>query len=118
MTPKVSQYINKTILVSIPSLFHDGKCRPFKLVGVEMPGLWLQADELASRLLPEAAQNYVDAAPVIFVPLAQIAGVLIPTQQPTAAFAPPVAAESPKAPSAPSAAAKAPRVTKERPAQT
>jgi hypothetical protein len=27
MTPKVRHYLNKTILVSIPALFEDGKCR-------------------------------------------------------------------------------------------
>ena len=90
MTPKVSQYINKTILVSIPVLFDDGRCRPFKLIGVEVPGLWLQAHDLAERLLPEAMQNYVTAEPVVFVPFAQIAGVVIPTRPPTAA-APPIA---------------------------
>jgi hypothetical protein len=85
MTPKVSQYINKTILIAIPVLFDDGRCRPFKLIGVEVPGLWLQANDLAERLLPEAMQNYVTAEPVIFVPFAQIAGVVIPTRPPTAA---------------------------------
>jgi hypothetical protein len=84
MHPKVSQHINKTILVSIPILFHDGRCRPFTLVGVEVAGLWLQADELAGRLLPETMQNYVTAEPVIFVPFAQIAGIVIPTRTPTA----------------------------------
>jgi hypothetical protein len=83
MTPKVSQYINKTILVSIPVLFDDGRCRPFRLIGVEVPGLWLQAHDLAERLLPEAMQNYVTAEPVVFVPFAQIAGVVIPTRPPT-----------------------------------
>jgi hypothetical protein len=85
MVPKISQYINKTILVSIPVVFQDGRCRPFKLIGVEVPGLWLQADELAGRLLPEALQNYVTAEPVIFVSFAQIAGVVILTRPPTAA---------------------------------
>jgi hypothetical protein len=85
MTPKVNQYINKTILVSIPVLFDDGRCRPFRLIGVEVPGLWLQAHDLAERLLPEAMQNYVTAEPVVFVPFAQIAGVVIPTRPPTAA---------------------------------
>jgi hypothetical protein len=85
MTPKVSQYINKTILVSIPVLFDDGRCRPFKLIGVEISGLWLQAHDLAERLLPEAMRNYSTAEPVVFVPFAQIGGVVIPTRPPTAA---------------------------------
>jgi hypothetical protein len=42
--PKLSQYINRTVLISIPSLFADGHARPFKLLGVELHGLWLQSD--------------------------------------------------------------------------
>jgi hypothetical protein len=95
MTPKVSQYLNKTILVSIPTLFHDGKCRPLKLIGVEVPGLWLQADELSVRLLPDQLQTYVSAAPIVFVPFAHIAGVLIPTKAPSAAPSPPVDSVTP-----------------------
>jgi hypothetical protein len=47
MAPKVSQYLYQTVLVSIPTLFQDGKRRPLKLIGVEVLSLWLHADQLA-----------------------------------------------------------------------
>ncbi len=118
MTPQVSQYINKTILVSIPTLFHDAKCRPLKLIGVEVPGLWLQADELAARLLPDPLQDYASAAPVIFVPFAQIAGILIPTRQPTVASAPSAGSQDSAAAILPPAGVRAARAKKDKPPQT
>ncbi|GEM_PF-5252547 len=84
-------WIGKPVLVSIPALFDDGKVRSFTLVGVEIHGLWLQSDELTRRLLSKDLSGYADMAPVIFVPFAQIAGVLVPTQAPTGA-PPPAAA--------------------------
>ncbi len=91
MTPQVQQYLDKTILVSIPALFDDGKCRPFKLLGVEVPGLWLQADDLTARLLPDRLQAYASAEPMVFVPFAQIAAIVIPTKAPAAPPPPPAA---------------------------
>jgi hypothetical protein len=85
MTINFKRYINKTILVSIPNLFHDAKCHPFKLLGVELPGVWLQSDELTTRLLPEQMTQYAAAGPAVFVPFAHIAGILVPTTQPAAA---------------------------------
>jgi hypothetical protein len=97
------RYVNKTILVSMPALFHDAKCRPFKLLGVEVPGVWLQSDELTTRLLPEQMAQYAAAGPVVFVPFAQIAGILVPTSRPTtAAPKPAAAAPTPAAASPPS----------------
>jgi hypothetical protein len=86
MMNNISQYLNKTIMVSIPALFEDGKCRPFKLLSVDVVGLWLESDELAMRLLPEQFQLYASTEPVVFVPFAQIAGVLVATS--TAAIQP------------------------------
>lgn len=83
MTPKINQYLNKTVLVSIPALFDDGQCREFTLRGVELHGLWLQSDDLAKRMLNKDMQAYASAGPVIFVPFAQIAGVLFATRAPT-----------------------------------
>jgi hypothetical protein len=80
MTPKLSQYLNKNVLVSIPALFEDGACRPFRLLGAELHGLWLQSEDLARRLLQEDNHGYASAAPVVFVPFAQIAAVLIATK--------------------------------------
>lgn len=82
MTLEVSQYLNKTILISIPAVFDDAACRACKLVGVELQGLWLQSDELTQRLLADDQQGFASAAPVVFVPFAQIAGVLVPTAVP------------------------------------
>jgi hypothetical protein len=83
MTPKLGHLLNKTVLVSIPTLFDDGACRSYKLLGVELHGLWLQSDDLSQRLLADNQQVLVSASPVVFVPFAQIAGVLIPTTSPT-----------------------------------
>jgi hypothetical protein len=65
----VSRLVNKTIYVSIPALFQDGRCRPYTLRGAELNGLWLQADLAA-------------LAPIVFVPFAQIAGVLVASGMP------------------------------------
>jgi hypothetical protein len=84
MTPKLGHLLTKTILVSIPALIEDGACRPYKLLGVELHGLWLQSDDLSRRLLSDDQQAFVATSPVVFVPFAQIAGVLIPTTLPVA----------------------------------
>jgi hypothetical protein len=80
MALKLSRYINDDILVSIPALFDDGKCRAFTLVGVELNGLWLQSDELAERLLHSDMREYQSAGPLAFIPFAQIAAVLFATR--------------------------------------
>lgn len=77
MTPKVSHYLAKTIMVSVPALFADGACRPFTLLGAEPHGLWLQSDELTRRLLPEDKRDLAGMPAAVFVPFAQIAGVLV-----------------------------------------
>jgi hypothetical protein len=82
MIPNITRYLSKTILVSIPALFQDGACRPFTLMGAELHGLWLQSDELTQRLLSGDQQALASLAPVVFVPFAQIAGVLVATGTP------------------------------------
>ena len=79
MIPNVARYLNKTVLVSIPALFDDGVCRAYRLVGVELNGLWLYSEDLIQRLLPEDRKNLASLRPAVFVPFAQIAGVLITT---------------------------------------
>jgi hypothetical protein len=100
MTPALKQYLNKTILVSIPHLFHDEKCRAFTLLAAEVTGLWLQSSELADKLLPEDWKDYGSAGPVVFIPFAQIGGVLvltgIVTQAPPTAGLPEPAARAAK----------------------
>jgi hypothetical protein len=82
MTPRVTQYLNKTILVSIPALFDDGACRAYKLHGAEVHGLWLQSEELTRRLASDDTEGCESLDPVVFVPFAQIAGVMIATRLP------------------------------------
>jgi len=82
MTPNLSQFLGKSILVSIPALFEDGVCRAHTLLAVEFHGLWLQSEELTERLLHEVKHPYSDAEPAVFVPYAQIAGILIATAAP------------------------------------
>lgn len=77
MTPNVARYLNKTIHISIPALFEDGACRRFTLLGAELHGLWLQSDELTRRLLRGDERGLAATSPAVFVPFAQIAGVLI-----------------------------------------
>lgn len=107
MTINFKRYLNTTIMVSMPALFPDAKARPFKLIGVELPGVWLQSDELADLLLPEEFQQYAAAGPLVFVPFAHIAGILVPTtrpvtiaaaqtQTPTQVTGPPAGASKPK----------------------
>jgi hypothetical protein len=83
MTPNVARYLNQTVSVSIPALFEDGAARPYTLIGVEMNGLWLQSEELTDRLLSAECRELAKRNPVAFVPFAQIAGVLVPTIEPT-----------------------------------
>jgi hypothetical protein len=49
---------------------------------VEVQGLWLQSDELTGRLLSRDSELYASMAPIVFVPFAQIAGVLVGTKPP------------------------------------
>lgn len=77
MTPSIARYLNKTVFVAIPALFEDGSCRPFILLGVELHGLWLQSAELTRRLLPRNQPDLADTPAAVFVPFAQIAGVLV-----------------------------------------
>lgn len=103
MVPTLSRYLNKTVLVSIPALFEDGTARPYTLLGAEMNGLWLQSEELIDRLLRDEGRELVKLNPAVFVPFAQIAGVVIPTIEP-----PLPAADESKTKIPPSAAAKRP----------
>jgi len=89
MTPNLTRYINKSVYVSLPTLFEDGMCRAFTLLGVEITGLWLQSDELTKRLVPEHMSNLASLAPVVFIPFAHIAGVLVATIPPAPAAATP-----------------------------
>jgi hypothetical protein len=79
MDSRIARYVNRSIFVSLPGLFDDGVCRPFTLLGAELEGLWLQSDELTRRLLPGDKQHPAATPAAVFVPFAQIAGVLVAT---------------------------------------
>jgi hypothetical protein len=100
MPPRLSQHFNKPILVSLPALFEDARCRPYKLVGAELQGLWLQSDELTRRLLPEKHGD-VPKGSLVFVPFAQVGAVLALRE---VSAAPPVSAQN-KVSTAPAAPA-------------
>ena len=76
MSPKLAGLIGRTILVSIPVLFEDGKARPYRLAGVELYGLWLESSELADRLLQTETRKSSSVIAAL-VPFAQIGSVLV-----------------------------------------
>jgi hypothetical protein len=78
MPPKLGGLIGKTVWISIPALFDDGKARPYRLSGIELHGLWLESSELVDRLLETQIRNSSSAL-AAFVPFAQIASMLILT---------------------------------------
>lgn len=88
MTQNLTKYVNKTIMISIPALSGDVRCRPYKLTGVELVGLWLQSEDLATAFLGHErkaqAQAQAQATWAFFVPYSQIACVAVGTVAPTA----------------------------------
>lgn len=111
MPPKLKQYLNRTILVSIPALFEDGKCRDCVLKSIETDGLWLASPQLAARLVGRD-KNVPVSPPAVFVPLAQIAAMILPV--PAAADAPAATQTGDDAP----AATAAPKRSKTTPSKT
>jgi hypothetical protein len=75
MVSALGHYLNKKLLVAIPSIFGDLETRVCTLTGIEEAGLWLESPELAQKLLHS---NNPQAATPIFVPFAQIAYSLEP----------------------------------------
>jgi hypothetical protein len=80
--PSLGQYLQKTVLVSIPSIYSDGKARPYRLVAVEIQGLWLEDKELVERVLPKEAHAPEGVGLVAFVPYSQINCVIAPVALP------------------------------------
>ena len=77
MAPNLVKYINKTILVSIPPFCGDVKCRPYKLTGVEIVGLWLEGSDLASGFLGNEYKPRATTTWAFFIPYSQIACVVV-----------------------------------------
>jgi hypothetical protein len=78
MPPKLKQYLNRSVLISIPALFEDGKCRSYTLQSIEADGLWLSSNDLAARLLSDRERKIAKTTPLIFVPAVQIAAIFLP----------------------------------------
>lgn len=76
--PRLSDLANTSVLVSIPSLFEDRACRPYRLLAYEHQGLWLQSSDLSERLLTAETESLTTAAAPVFVPFGQIAAI-VPT---------------------------------------
>ena len=77
MIPNLNRCISKTILVSIPSLSGDTKCRPHKLIGIELIGLWLESADLSTGFLTDEHRSHASARWSFFVPFTQIACVAV-----------------------------------------
>lgn len=77
MTQNLNKYVNKTIMVSIPALSGDIRCRPYTLTGIELVGLWLQSEQLASGFLTQEQKAQTQTTWAFFVPYSQIACVAV-----------------------------------------
>jgi hypothetical protein len=77
MAPNLSKQINKTILACIPAISEDGKCRPYKLTGVELVGLWLENGDLATTFLTHEHRSQTPLTKEFFIPFSQIACVAV-----------------------------------------
>src|SRR5215469_1481500 len=79
MAPSLGKYLNKTILVCIPVLSADEKCRPYKLTGIELFGLWLEGADLTSRFLADEYKPSTQVTWDVFIPFSHIACIAIAT---------------------------------------
>lgn len=78
MVPRLTDYLNQTILVSIPVLHSDVKCRSYTLIGVELQGLWLQSEELQRGLTATDEGNAALESMPAFVSFSHVAFVVLP----------------------------------------
>ena len=76
MSSNLGRYVNKTIFVSIHGVAEDGKCRPYKLIGIELVGLWLQGADLTSRYVAYQSES-TPLTWAMFIPFSQIACVAV-----------------------------------------
>jgi hypothetical protein len=77
MIPRLIDYLNQSILVSIPVLHSDVKCRSYTLMGLELQGLWLQSEELLQDLLDNEQGEDAPAPTPAFVSFSHIAFVVL-----------------------------------------
>jgi hypothetical protein len=91
---RLAHYFNKTILVCIPSVFEDEQPRPFKLIGIEDFGLWLESEEL-TRTLQSGESTQSSQVPVAaFFPFSHIAYAMAETHSISLAPKPVASTES------------------------
>lgn len=76
MVPRLVDYLNQSILVSIPVLHSEVKCRSYILVGADLQGLWLQSEALLHELFDVHGEVPPASTPV-FVPFSHIAFVVV-----------------------------------------
>jgi hypothetical protein len=76
----LSSYVNKTIHVCIPRMGEEKETQPFKLVGVEEFGLWLEGEDLSDKLHSRKEKSSPQIAKAIFFPYSEIAYVLVEDQ--------------------------------------
>ncbi|HEV2709476.1 MAG TPA: hypothetical protein VGU67_04615 [Edaphobacter sp.] len=76
MTPPLQTYLNKSVLVGLPVLFGDVRCRPCRLVDIAPNGLWLEIEGMAECLIPHEALSFASDSLTMFVPFAQISCVI------------------------------------------
>lgn len=77
MAPNLTKYVGKTILVSIPALSKDTMCRSYRLIGIELIGLWLEDEALRGAFLDDEHRSHDMVRWSFFVPFTQIACVAI-----------------------------------------
>jgi len=77
---KLAPCLNKTILVSIPAFFGDDQPQPCTLIDIEISGLWLAGEEIASSLpFDDERPDWLMGVSVFF-PFSQIAYLYDPAQ--------------------------------------
>lgn len=69
MKNMLGHHVNKSVLVSVPSIFSDDDAHSCVLLGIEPSGLWLESEELTEALF---AKTEMEGIRKVFIPFAQI----------------------------------------------
>src|SRR6266704_2667507 len=74
MAIKLAHFLDRTIYVSISSLFDDLHARPFKLIAIDEHGVWLESELLTERVQLEAKErkHFASTTTLAFFPFSQI----------------------------------------------
>jgi hypothetical protein len=79
MINRLGHHVNKSVLVSLPSVFPDVALRACKLIAVEEGGLWLESEVLTETIFAGAEDGKEKQ---IFIPFAQIRCLVEDTSAP------------------------------------